>query len=218
MSSDASGSVTVTPTRALDRRAFISKWANEEIPAWAQILTAPDVARLTRRQGWILSGKGPEGDRGAAERHRGKARARAESKASHKGLYLRGRTDQAGQHESLVQGAETRRYRGLSMARPAPHMGQLACAERHAALRITGACRVGDREDGAPLRAPRRSASDGLYRQHGKSRHKYGTTTGFPRHSLIASSWKIKNLIWPGVELNHRHADFQSGAEIKINT
>jgi integrase len=45
---------------------------------------------------------------------------RAQSKASHKGIYLRGRTDQAGQHESLVQGAETRRYRGLSMARPAP--------------------------------------------------------------------------------------------------
>src|SRR5580700_2635887 len=79
-----------------------------------------------------------------------------------------------------------------------------------AALRITGARRVGDREDGAPLRVPRRRASDGLCRQHGKARHKYGTTTGFMRHSLIASIWKIKNWIWPGVELNHRHADFQS--------
>jgi predicted DNA-binding transcriptional regulator AlpA len=55
MSSDASGSGTVTPTRVLARRVFISKWVNEKSPAWDQILTAHDVARLTRRQRWILS-------------------------------------------------------------------------------------------------------------------------------------------------------------------
>ena len=55
MSSDASGSGTVTPTRVLARRVFIFKWVNEKIPAWDQILTAPDVARLIRRQRWTLS-------------------------------------------------------------------------------------------------------------------------------------------------------------------
>ena len=55
MSSDASGSGTVTPTRVLARRVFISKWVNEKIPAWDQILTAPDVARLIRRQRWTVS-------------------------------------------------------------------------------------------------------------------------------------------------------------------
>ena len=28
-----------------------------------------------------------------------------------------------------------------------------------------------------------------------KSRHKYGTTTGFPRHSPITTGWKIKNFV-----------------------
>jgi hypothetical protein len=48
-------------------------------------------------------------------------------------------------------------------------------------------------------------------------RHKYGTTSGFLRHSLIASIGKIKNLMWPGVELNHRHADFQSLLQIDLS-
>jgi predicted DNA-binding transcriptional regulator AlpA len=55
MSSVTSGSGTVTPTRVLDRRVFISKWVNEKIPASDQILTAHDVARLTRRRRWVLS-------------------------------------------------------------------------------------------------------------------------------------------------------------------
>ena len=55
MSSVTSGSGTVTPTRVLARRVFISKWVNEKIPGSDQILTAHDVARLTRRRRWILS-------------------------------------------------------------------------------------------------------------------------------------------------------------------
>src|ERR1017187_1429501 len=46
---------SVTPTRVLDRRVLISKWVNEKVPAWDQILTAHDVARLIRRQRWTLS-------------------------------------------------------------------------------------------------------------------------------------------------------------------
>lgn len=55
MSSVTSGSWTVTRTRVLDRRVFISKWVNEKNPAWDQILTAHDAVRLIRRQRWILS-------------------------------------------------------------------------------------------------------------------------------------------------------------------
>src|ERR1017187_4955474 len=55
MSSVTSGSGTVTPTRVFDRRVFISKWVNEKIPAWDQVLSAHDVARLTRRRRWMLS-------------------------------------------------------------------------------------------------------------------------------------------------------------------
>jgi predicted DNA-binding transcriptional regulator AlpA len=55
MSSGTSGSGTVTPTRVLDRRGFVSTWVNVKIPAWDHVLTAHDIARLTRRQRWILS-------------------------------------------------------------------------------------------------------------------------------------------------------------------
>jgi predicted DNA-binding transcriptional regulator AlpA len=34
----------------------LSPWVNEPIPAWEQLLSAHDVARLTRRPRWILAG------------------------------------------------------------------------------------------------------------------------------------------------------------------
>jgi predicted DNA-binding transcriptional regulator AlpA len=33
----------------------ISRWVNESLPPWSQLLTAHDVARLTRRHRWVLS-------------------------------------------------------------------------------------------------------------------------------------------------------------------
>ena len=80
------------------------------------------------------------------------------------------------------------------------YVGELARAKRNSALRVIGARRMGDREDGAALRAPRRGASGGLRGQHGKSRHKYGTTTGFLRHTPIANRWKITDLRQDGIE------------------
>ena len=41
----------------------------------------------------------------------------------------------------------------------------------------------------------RRGTSGGLRRQHGKSRHEYGTTTGLPRHSPIASGEKLSKFM-----------------------
>ena len=37
-------------------RVALSPWVNEPLPAWQSILSAHDVARLTRRPGWILCG------------------------------------------------------------------------------------------------------------------------------------------------------------------
>ena len=33
----------------------LSRWVNERLPAWNEILTARDVARLTRRHRWLLT-------------------------------------------------------------------------------------------------------------------------------------------------------------------
>jgi len=116
---------------------------------------------------------------------------RAARKASHSGIHLRLQAHQAGQHQSLVPRAQARRYRGLSLARSATHVGELARAGRYAAFRVTGARRMGNGEDGAPLRASRRGAPGRLCRQHGRSRHGCGTTSGFPRHSPITSFRKL---------------------------
>lgn len=37
-------------------RVTLSKWVNERFPAWEQLLSAHDVARLTRRPRWVLLG------------------------------------------------------------------------------------------------------------------------------------------------------------------
>lgn len=37
-------------------RVSISKWVNEKLPPWNQLLTAHDVARLIRRHRLVLSG------------------------------------------------------------------------------------------------------------------------------------------------------------------
>ena len=37
-------------------RVALSRWVNEPLPAWRDILSAHDVARLTRRPTWILCG------------------------------------------------------------------------------------------------------------------------------------------------------------------
>jgi hypothetical protein len=64
---------------------------------------------------------------------------------------------------------------------------------------------MGDRENGATRRAPRRGSPRGLRRQVGKLWHKHGTTTGFPRHS---DSNMLKDKMVS--EESTRHADFQS--------
>src|SRR3954471_22567594 len=33
----------------------LSRWVNERLPAWNEILTSHDVARLTRRHCWLLT-------------------------------------------------------------------------------------------------------------------------------------------------------------------
>ena len=41
---------------AFSDRVTLSKWVNERFPPWEQLLSAHDVARLTRRPRWVLLG------------------------------------------------------------------------------------------------------------------------------------------------------------------
>ena len=53
MAIDESGSQTLDRGRA--QQVSLSKWVNERIPSFQELLTAHDVARLTRRHRWVLT-------------------------------------------------------------------------------------------------------------------------------------------------------------------
>src|SRR5437764_5057619 len=44
------------PSASSPDRVTLSKWVNERFPPWEQLLSAHDVARLTRRPRWVLLG------------------------------------------------------------------------------------------------------------------------------------------------------------------
>src|ERR1700682_289052 len=44
------------PAAAVSKNVTLSPWVNERFPAWEQLLSAHDVARLTRRPRWVLLG------------------------------------------------------------------------------------------------------------------------------------------------------------------
>jgi hypothetical protein len=79
------------------------------------------------------------------------------------------------QDEGLAQGAEARRYRALPLARSSAHLGQLAHAKRNATFCLAGARRMGERADGAAIRASRRWPSGALCGQGRNVGHKLGT-------------------------------------------
>jgi len=54
MSSDSSLASQVTATASF-RDVVLSPWVNEPLPAWEELLSAHDVARLTRRPRWVLA-------------------------------------------------------------------------------------------------------------------------------------------------------------------
>lgn len=54
------------------QRVSISQWVNEPYPAWDQILTAHDVARLIRRPPWVFSTMAAVGKFPQRQRFRGK--------------------------------------------------------------------------------------------------------------------------------------------------
>jgi hypothetical protein len=105
-------------------------------------------------------------------------------------LAVRKHVERESEHLVLVGALSHRRE-----LRHATHLGELARAERHAALRAAGARRLEEREDGAPLRASGCGTPRGIRGQHGKSRHNYGTTSGFSRHSPIATGEKLKRIV-----------------------
>jgi predicted DNA-binding transcriptional regulator AlpA len=73
MSTQISGSGT--PFAAITRsgQVSLSKWVNEKLPPWTELLTAHEVARLTRRHRWILSALTLLGRFPKQERFRGRA-------------------------------------------------------------------------------------------------------------------------------------------------
>src|SRR5258706_2131618 len=55
MSTGVCEAQTATRASGGSGTVFISEWFNESPPPWDEILTAHDVARLTRRHRWVLS-------------------------------------------------------------------------------------------------------------------------------------------------------------------
>ena len=51
---DASRTEQRASAVAVSTNVSLSKWVNERFPAWEQLLSAHDVARLTRRPRWVL--------------------------------------------------------------------------------------------------------------------------------------------------------------------
>ena len=54
MSPEDSSPEERAPSAASLRNVTLSRWVNERFPAWEQLLSAHDVARLTRRPRWWL--------------------------------------------------------------------------------------------------------------------------------------------------------------------
>ncbi len=55
MTMDATESIPALPIAQAGRgRVLLSKWVNEKFPAWSEILSAHEVARLTRRCQWVV--------------------------------------------------------------------------------------------------------------------------------------------------------------------
>jgi predicted DNA-binding transcriptional regulator AlpA len=55
MRTDTSELGTNAPAVAPRSNIALSKWVNEKLPAWNEVLGAREVARLTRRPRWILA-------------------------------------------------------------------------------------------------------------------------------------------------------------------
>jgi predicted DNA-binding transcriptional regulator AlpA len=62
----------IEATVCVRERVSISRWVNEPYPAWDQILTAHDVARLIRRPPWVFSSLAAVGQFPKRQRFRGK--------------------------------------------------------------------------------------------------------------------------------------------------
>jgi predicted DNA-binding transcriptional regulator AlpA len=54
MSPEDSTPAQRAPSAAVSKNVTLSPWVNEQFPAWERLLSAHDVARLTRRPRWWL--------------------------------------------------------------------------------------------------------------------------------------------------------------------
>ena len=108
---------------------------------------------LVRRCAWIHP-QGTKGHRSSLKCGSGADLAAARRETCNARVQLQRKADMSGQHQGVVRRSRAGRHHGLSLARSAAHLGELARAARHAAVRITGAWGLGKSGDGASLCAP----------------------------------------------------------------
>jgi predicted DNA-binding transcriptional regulator AlpA len=73
MNPEDSMPVQCAPSAAVSKNVTLSPWVNEQFPAWEQLLSAHDVARLCRRPRWALRALVLVGQLPKPRRFRGRA-------------------------------------------------------------------------------------------------------------------------------------------------
>src|SRR5687767_2231312 len=73
MSIDYAVRPTVNHSALGDAEIPLSRWVNERFPAWNEVLTSHDVARLTRRHRWIVTALSLVGGFPRKQQFRGRA-------------------------------------------------------------------------------------------------------------------------------------------------
>jgi hypothetical protein len=97
------------------------------------------------------SGEGEESHSSAAEFCGGENHCQADWQAPDARFHLSGEPDSSGQHENMVFRAQAGRYREFPLARLAAYLGELACTERNAVVRLAGNGGLGKSGDGAAV-------------------------------------------------------------------
>jgi Phage integrase family len=100
------------------------------------------------------SGKGEKSDLGAVKCRSNVGAQAARRQASNPGVHLPRQAGSAGEYQSLAERIEAGWDYGLSLARPSPYLGILACAKRDTVECTSGAGGLGIRGNSPPVWSP----------------------------------------------------------------